>query len=72
VSGDDRPAMLNDITHAISTTLGTNIRSVNLDSHDGMFAGTFILFVRDTEHLARVLERLRRIRGVRNADRFEE
>jgi RelA/SpoT family (p)ppGpp synthetase len=72
VNGDDRPAMLNDITHAISTTMNTNIRSVNLDSHDGLFAGTFILFVKDTEHLARILERLRRIRGVRAAERFEE
>jgi (p)ppGpp synthase/HD superfamily hydrolase len=72
VSGTDRPAMLNDITHAISTYMNTNIRSVNLDSHDSLFDGTFILYVKDTEHLNRLLERIRRVKGVTRADRFEE
>jgi GTP diphosphokinase / guanosine-3',5'-bis(diphosphate) 3'-diphosphatase len=72
ISGDDRPGMLNDITHAISSYLNTNIRSVNLDSRDAMFEGTFILYVKDTEHLARLQEKIRRIKGVTHAERFEE
>ncbi len=36
ISGDDRPGMLNDVTHAISTYMNTNIRSVNIDSEDGI------------------------------------
>ena len=72
VSGDDRPGMLNDITHAISTYLDTNIRSVNIDSESGLFEGTFILNVQNTDHLRKVLERVRRVRGIRRADRFEE
>jgi (p)ppGpp synthase/HD superfamily hydrolase len=71
-SGDDRPGMLNDITHAISTTMDTNIRSVNIDSHDSFFDGTFILYVRNTEHLQRIVEKLRRVKGVKWAERFEE
>lgn len=72
ISGQDRPAMLNDITHAISTYMNTNIRSVNLDSQDSMFEGTFILSVRDTEHLSRIIEKIRRIKGVTRAERLEE
>lgn len=72
VSGDDRPGMLNDITHAISTYLDTNIRSVNIDSESGLFAGTFILNVQNTDHLNKILERVRRIRGIRRVERFEE
>jgi (p)ppGpp synthase/HD superfamily hydrolase len=72
ISGDDRPGMLNDITHAISTYMNTNIRSVNLDSEDAVFDGTFILYVRDTDHLERILEKIRRIKGVTHAERFEE
>jgi len=72
ISGDDRPRMLNDITHAISTFMNTNIRSVNLDSHNSTFEGTFILYVRDTEHLNRILEKIRKIKGVKKAERFEE
>ncbi len=72
IAGDDRPAMLNDITHAISTYMNTNIRSVNIDSQDSMFDGTFILQVQNTEHLSRILEKIRKVRGVRRAERFEE
>jgi GTP diphosphokinase / guanosine-3',5'-bis(diphosphate) 3'-diphosphatase len=72
VSGDDRPAMLNDLTHAISSHKNTNIRSVNIESSDGLFTGAFILNVENTEHLERIIEKLRRVPGVRSVDRFEE
>ncbi len=72
ILGDDRPGMLNDITHAISSYMNTNIRSVNIDSQDSMFQGLFVLNVKDTEHLNRILERIRRIKGVSRAERFEE
>ena len=72
ISGDDRPGMLGDITHAISTYLNTNIRSVNLDSQDSLFQGTFILYVKDTDHLGRIIDRIRKIKGVTRAERLEE
>jgi RelA/SpoT family (p)ppGpp synthetase len=72
VSGEDRPGMLNDITHAISSYLNTNIRSVTMDSKDSFFEGTFLLYVKDTDHLNRLLEKIRKIRGVTGADRLEE
>jgi guanosine-3',5'-bis(diphosphate) 3'-pyrophosphohydrolase len=71
-SGEDRPGLLNDVTHAISTTMDTNIRSVNIDSHDTLFDGTFILQVRNTDHLQRILEKIRKVKGVTRAERFEE
>jgi (p)ppGpp synthase/HD superfamily hydrolase len=72
ISGEDRAGMLNDITHAISSYNNTNIRSVSIDAADGRFDGTFILNVENTEHLARIVDRIRRVPGVRRADRFEE
>ena len=72
VSGDDRRAMLNDITQAISTSLNTNIRSVNIDSRDSYFEGTFLLYVKDTDHLTRIIDKIRKIKGVSKVERFEE
>jgi RelA/SpoT family (p)ppGpp synthetase len=72
VAGDDRPSMLNDLTHAISTVNNTNIRSVNIESEEGHFAGTFILNVENTDHLSRIVEKIKRVQGVRGAERFEE
>jgi RelA/SpoT family (p)ppGpp synthetase len=72
VSGKDRPGMLNDITQAVSSYLNTNIRSVNIDSSDSLFDGTFLLYVKDTDHLWRIMEKIRKIKGVEKVERFEE
>lgn len=72
VFGEDRPGMLSDLTHVISTYNNTNIRSVNIDSRDAMFDGKMTVFVKNTYHLARLMEKLRRVRGVTSVERFEE
>ena len=72
ITGEDRPAMLNDITSAIVSYNNTNIRSVNIDSFDSVFEGVVTVYVKNTEHLDRVFDKLRKIRGVKNVERFEE
>ena len=72
VTGEDRPGILNDITHAILTYQNTNIRSVNIASQDSLFEGTVMVMVKHIEHLNRVMERLRKIRNVKNVERFEQ
>ncbi len=72
ISGDDRTGLLNDITHTISTYNNTNIRSVNVTTKDSLFEGQFILYVKNTEHLNDIVDKLRRIKGVVKAERFEE
>ncbi len=72
ISGEDRSGMLNDITHAISSYQNTNIRGVNIDSKDTMFYGTIILFVQNTDHLTRIIEKLRKIKGVSRVERLTE
>jgi len=70
VSGKDRPGLLSDVTHAISTFQNTNIRSVNMDSKGPIFDGQIILFVKDTEHLARIIEKIKKVPGIIEVDRF--
>ena len=72
VSGRDRPGMLNDITQAIASYENTNIRSVNIDSSNSLFDGTFLLYIRDTGHLLRIVEKIKKIKGVTRVVRFEE
>jgi RelA/SpoT family (p)ppGpp synthetase len=72
ITGDDRPGLLNDITTAISSYVNTNIRSVNIDSQSGMFEGMLVLDVQNTEHLVGVIERLKKVKGITNAERFQE
>jgi GTP pyrophosphokinase len=72
VSGDDRPGMLNDITHAIVSYRNTNIRSVNIESKDSLFEGIVTVLVRHTDHLERLIERLRKIPNVDHVERFDQ
>ncbi|MDP2207744.1 MAG: bifunctional (p)ppGpp synthetase/guanosine-3',5'-bis(diphosphate) 3'-pyrophosphohydrolase [Bacteroidota bacterium] len=64
IEGEDRPGLLNDLTHTVSTYQNTNIRSVNLQAADGMFDGTLIVNVKDLDQLSRLIEKIRKIKGV--------
>ncbi len=72
VSGEDRPGILNDVTHAILSYRNTNIRSVNIESMDSLFEGVVTVMVKDIEHLQRLIERVRKVRNVQQVDRFEQ
>ncbi len=70
IGGEDRPALLSDITHVISMYQNTNIRSVNMDSKDSFFDGKVILYVKNTDHLSRIIEKIKRIPGIQSVERF--
>ena len=70
--GEDRVGMVNDITTVISKNLKTNIRSITIDTEDGVFSGTIMLHVSDLEHLQRLIKRLKRIDGIQGVYRFKE
>lgn len=72
IAGEDRSGMLSDITHAISSYQNTNIRGVNIDTHDSMFSGSIILYVKNTAHLKHIIDKLRKIKGVTHVERLEE
>ncbi len=72
VTGEDRPGILNDLTHAILTYQNTNIRSVNIESQDSLFEGVLTVMVKNIDHLNRLMERLRKVRNVKNVERFEQ
>ncbi len=70
VTGVDDIGILSKISDAISKDLRVNMRSVTIDSTDGMFEGTITLFVKDTSHLEGLIKRLAKIKGVINVSRM--
>jgi RelA/SpoT family (p)ppGpp synthetase len=72
VSGEDRAGLLNDMTHSISSFQNTNIRGMNLSAKDSMFEGLVVINVKNTDHLNRIIEKIRKIPGVSRADRIME
>jgi len=71
VTGDDRPGMLNEITSAVISVDNTNIRGVNIDAYDSLFEGLITIYVTDVDHLSRIFDKLRKIKGIKTVERFE-
>ncbi len=72
IVGEDRVGIVSDITTVISKSLKTNIRSITVESEDGLFEGTVVIFVSDLKQLRRIMQRLARLDGIYGVYRFEE
>ena len=70
IKGSDRIGLINDVTKVISNSLKVNMRSITVDSNDGMFEGQIMVFVNDTDHLNKMIQRLSKVRGVLGVERF--
>ncbi|MEP7263984.1 MAG: RelA/SpoT family protein [Bacteroidota bacterium] len=71
ITGMDDVGVVNNITKVISSELKVNIRSLNIESLDGLFEGTIMLFVHDTEHLRILMKRLKNLRGIMSVIRMD-
>jgi len=71
IVGEDSPGILKDISHSITSFQNTNIKSVNISANNSMFKGTITLYVKNLDHLSRIVERLKKNKGIFSVDRFE-
>jgi len=72
INGIDRLGIANDIIYIISKELSVNIRSMNLDSHDGIFEANFDLYVHNTEDINNMILNLAKVKGVDSVKRIEK
>lgn len=72
IVGEDRVGIVSDITTVISKSLKTNIRSITVDSEDGMFRGQIALYVNDLAQLRRITSRIHRLAGIYGVYRDEQ
>ena len=69
VTGIDDLGIVSNISDVISKDLQVNMRSISIDSKDGMFEGSITLFVKDTQHLEALIRKLKKVKGVMNIRR---
>lgn len=72
VEGEDRPGILNEIALAVTSYNNTNIRSVNIETEKSFFRGSVLVTVQNLDHLQRLIERLKKVKGISNAERYLE
>jgi GTP diphosphokinase / guanosine-3',5'-bis(diphosphate) 3'-diphosphatase len=71
ITGMDDVGVVNNITKVISSELKVNMRSISIDSDDGIFEGTIMLFVHDTDHLTRLMKKLKSVKGILTVARID-
>ena len=71
INGHDRAGMMNDLIKAISVQMGLNIRSITIDSDEGMFEGLFKVFLKDTRQMEELMQKLRAVKGVIKVSRAD-
>jgi GTP pyrophosphokinase len=70
-SGIDDVGLVNKITTIISHEHNVNMRAISFESNDGIFAGKVMAYVHDTDHLNSLMDKLKRVRGVRSVERVD-
>ncbi len=71
MTGIDEVGLVNKISKVISSELKVNMRSISIDSNDGIFEGTIMLFVHDTHHLDKLIQKLKEINGILTVNRID-
>ncbi len=69
VVGNDDIGIVNNITSIISKEEKIQLRSISIDSHDGLFSGTLTVMLEDTAKLEKLLKKLKTVKGVKNVSR---
>ena len=69
IVGKDSINVVNNITQHITKETNMNLRSINIDSHDGLFKGTFGLQTDDVTKLPSLIKKLKTISGVISVER---
>lgn len=70
IIGNDDIGIVNNITNVISKEEKIVMRSINIDSHDGLFSGNLVVLLDDTSKLNALMKKLRTIKGVKDVKRL--
>ncbi|QIX83433.1 bifunctional (p)ppGpp synthetase/guanosine-3',5'-bis(diphosphate) 3'-pyrophosphohydrolase [Chryseobacterium indologenes] len=71
IEGLDRMGMINDITTVISGSMGMDMKSMSIESNNGVFTGNITLEVKNKGQLEETFKKLKNINGVSRVRRLQ-
>ena len=71
ITGLDDVGVIQKITNVISGELKMNMRSLSIDSKDGVFEGNIMVYVHDREELDELCVELMKLNGIKKVERLE-
>jgi len=72
ISGTDQMGIVSEITHIISKDLGTQMRSINIETEKGHFEGILKISVYSLDHLEFLIGKLKKVKGILSVTRGEK
>ncbi|MBT3383025.1 MAG: bifunctional (p)ppGpp synthetase/guanosine-3',5'-bis(diphosphate) 3'-pyrophosphohydrolase [Prolixibacteraceae bacterium] len=72
VSGTDELGIVSEISHIIAKDIGTQMRSINIESDKGLFEGILKVLVYNLDHLEFLIHKLEKVKGVISVTRGEK
>lgn len=70
VIGNDDIGIVNNLTSIISKENGINMRSISIDSIDGLFQGSISVMLNNTDMLNGLIKKLKTVKGVKEVSRI--
>ena len=70
IIGNDDLGIVNNLTSIISKDEKLVLRSINIDSNDGLFRGTLTIMINDNTRLEGLIKKLRTVKGVKQVERI--
>ena len=70
IIGNDDIGIVNNLTSIISKDEKLILRSINIDSHDGLFSGNLEVMIDDNTRLEGLIKKLRTVKGVKQVSRI--
>lgn len=71
LTGLDDVGIIQGITSIITGSMKLNMRSISIDSKDGVFEGTIMVFVHDKEEFDELCKNLYNIKGINKVERID-
>ena len=70
VIGNDDIGIVANISSIISKEKNSNMRSISIDSNDGLFQGHLTLMLSDTKELENIIKKISTVKGVKKVERI--
>lgn len=71
IIGIDEVGLINNLTKVISNDFKVNMRSITVDTDEGIFNGRIMIYVNDTKHLEDLIDRIKEVKGISDVVRFD-
>ncbi|WP_066628751.1 RelA/SpoT family protein [Labilibacter marinus] len=71
LTGIDQIGIVSKMTKVISDDQNVNMRSIHVESHDGIFEGSIYLYIHNVEDLNNLIYKIMKIKGVHTVTRQE-